>query len=146
MKAWSCMTGNQVDRARQWEETERWLSRVDQDLAAVMALLRESLVDPAALHCQQAAEKLAKAFIVAMGASPPKTHDIEELAEIATDYNLEFGAKLRDLGSLTRWYLPVLYPVGSGEAEPSFPDVQQAHARIRVLRHAIEAFAPQPGK
>jgi HEPN domain-containing protein len=137
------MTGKRPDRARQWQETARWLSRVDEDLAAVTTLLRGSLVDPAALHCQQAAEKLAKAFIIAMGASPSKTHDIEDLADVAARYDSRFGGELRKLGSLTRWYLSVRYPAGEGEAESSLNEVQQAHARITELGRNIEAFAPK---
>lgn len=140
------MSGKKRASARQWQEAVRWLLRVDQDLAAVDALLRASLVDPAALHCQQAAEKLAKAFIVAMGSSPSKTHDIEELADAVAHHDPEFGENLRQLGSLTRWYVSVRYPAGGGETAPTSRDVSEAHATIRELRQSIEVFAPKSGE
>jgi len=139
------MSGKKLASARQWQEVLRWLHRVDQDLDAIDALLRASLVDPAALHCQQAAEKLAKAFIVAMGALPSKTHDIDELADVAVEHDPEFAGRLRQLGSLTRWYVWVRYPAG-GETGPTSEDVAEAYAGILELRRQIQIFAPKPGE
>ena len=66
-----------IDRAR-WAETVRWLAYVDDDLRAIALIMAEAdpLVGPAAFHCQQAAEKMAKALLVAHGAVVPKIHDL----------------------------------------------------------------------
>ncbi len=66
---------------RQWREAERWLARADEDVRAAEALLALASpeVDPAAFHCQQAAEKMAKAMLIAAREPPPRLHDIDEL-------------------------------------------------------------------
>lgn len=67
---------------RQWEEAMRWLARVDEDLRAADALLALAppAIFPSAFHCQQAAEKMLKAALIAMREAPPKAHEIEALA------------------------------------------------------------------
>src|SRR4051812_23017303 len=82
---------------RQWLEAPRWLVYVDQDLIAVDALLAfgERTLISAAFHCQQAAEKTAKALLIVLGASPPKIHDVAELAEIVYERSPELGDMIR---------------------------------------------------
>ena len=60
----------------------RWMARVDEDPRAAHALLAlvPPLLKPAAFHCQQAAEKMLKAALIAMREAPPKAHEIEALA------------------------------------------------------------------
>jgi HEPN domain-containing protein len=60
------------DADAQWKEAARWLARADEDaVVAELALTRDPpLVNPAAFHCQQAAEKMLKALLVAAGAAP----------------------------------------------------------------------------
>jgi HEPN domain-containing protein len=59
----------------------RWLARADEDLRVIAVRIAQA--DPplfsAALHCQQAAEKMAKAILIAATVPPPRIHDIEEL-------------------------------------------------------------------
>jgi HEPN domain-containing protein len=54
-----------VDPARA-EETFAWLAKADEDLRAARVLIdvREPLLETAIFHCQQAAEKAFKAFLV----------------------------------------------------------------------------------
>ena len=40
------------------------------------------LIDPAAYHCQQAAEKLFKGLLVSVAIEVPRTHDLEHLAAL----------------------------------------------------------------
>ncbi len=65
-------------------EVREWLQKVAEDyrVAAVLAESHEALDDAICFHCQQAAEKLFKALLVAAGVSPPRTHDLEELAAL----------------------------------------------------------------
>lgn len=60
------------DRAAQWAEAGRWLAKADEDIAVAELALDHAppLVDPAAFHCQQAAEKILKALLVAAAATP----------------------------------------------------------------------------
>lgn len=50
------------------EEADEWITKAEEDLAAARRLLQDDpLPTPAAFHCQQAAEKALKAFLVARG-------------------------------------------------------------------------------
>jgi HEPN domain-containing protein len=65
-------------------EVHGWPQKVAEDyrVAEVLAESEEPLDDAICFHCQQAAEKLLKALLVAAGVSPPRTHDLEELASL----------------------------------------------------------------
>jgi len=65
-------------------EVNDWLTKVAEDyrVAQLLAESAERLDDAICFHCQQAAEKLRKALLVAAGARPPRTHDLEELASL----------------------------------------------------------------
>ena len=53
----------------QWEEALRWVVKASQDRRSAVLMLGDAppLLDPAAYHCQQAAEKLLKALLAAAG-------------------------------------------------------------------------------
>ena len=65
-------------------EVAAWLAKVSEDfrVAEVLSTLAEPLEDAICFHCQQAAEKLLKALLVAVAVKPPRTHDLEELAAL----------------------------------------------------------------
>jgi len=65
------------DLARQWlAKAENDLLNADNNLQA------ESIpYDTVCFHCQQAAEKLLKAYLVDRGVQPPFTHDLLLLLE-----------------------------------------------------------------
>ena len=65
-------------------EVQDWLQKVAEDyrVAEALAALAEPLDDSICFHCQQAAEKLLKALLVASGVTPPRTHDLEELVAL----------------------------------------------------------------
>jgi HEPN domain-containing protein len=104
-----------IDR-RVWAEVLRWLAFVDQDMRVVEIVMAESSPNygPAAFHCQQAAEKMAKVLLVARGSEVPKIHDIEELTALVGEVDAEAAQNLRELASLSSWYTAVRYPRTSG--------------------------------
>lgn len=58
-----------------------WLKVVDADLDTARNCIDgpHFVPESGAYHCQQAAEKLVKAVLVANGIAPPRTHDIDTL-------------------------------------------------------------------
>jgi HEPN domain-containing protein len=129
----------------QWTEAARWLERVGDDLDIVDTLLRQPspLLLGAALHCQQAAEKLAKATLIAFGASPPRIHDVDELAERVALVHADIGRELQRLGRLTAWYISSRYPDIAVEAMPNSDDIRQAVASLRRIFLQVTALAPR---
>jgi HEPN domain-containing protein len=71
--------------------------QADEDaLVAELALTRDPpLINPAAFHRQQAAEKMLKALLVAAGAAPPRSHDMELLIEAVVLNTPPFARRCR---------------------------------------------------
>ncbi len=97
-------------------ETGRWVTRARLDLDNAKALYETlpAAYDNVAFLCQQAVEKLVKAFLVAHATPFPKTHDIRTLlvghvAEIEPELALE--ARFAD--ELTPYVVASRYPEGS---------------------------------
>ena len=67
------------------QEAQRWLDYASQDFDAAMHLassMRPCPYEIVCFHCQQAAEKVLKAYLVSHGKDIPRTHDLSELCRI----------------------------------------------------------------
>lgn len=62
-------------------DVRAWLRKAAEDRATadVLAAQPVPLDDAVCFHCQQAAEKLLKAALVAADQDPPRTHDLDQL-------------------------------------------------------------------
>jgi HEPN domain-containing protein len=139
------MTDRPQTDSRQWFEATRWLVYVDQDLFAVEALLAvpERGLIPAAFHCQQAAEKMAKAILIVLGASPPKIHDVAELAELVYERSPAVGEMVREVGRFSVWYLASRYPDAQDNFSPTAHEIKLALLKLKELRRRIDLLAPK---
>ena len=74
------------------ELVRAWLSRAHHDLvwARKLAADPDPLRDTAIFHCQQAAEKAVKGFLVFQDQRFEKTHDIEVLLRLAVAFEPRF--------------------------------------------------------
>ncbi len=105
MVSW-CMTDPE-DLAR-WHRVEGWMRHAGDDVRIARGCLG---LDPPALggaayHCQQAAEKLLKGFLVEAGTDFRRTHDLDALAESVLSRFPTLRQLLASLGS------------GSGSSSP----------------------------
>jgi HEPN domain-containing protein len=75
---------------------KNWLIKAIHDLAVSKKLKtdEEQYLDVAIYHCQQAAEKAIKRFLVLHGKEFPKTHDLRFLVQLAVSVNSERGYAL----------------------------------------------------
>ena len=130
--------------AEQWSEVVRWLDTADEDLHVVELIIRgpSPLLRPAALHCQQAVEKIAKAALVAFSIRPPKTHDVGTPGKLATSQHAEIGNHIQGLAALTAWYISARYPDSELELTPSSEEILEAFESLRALRAKVQALAP----
>ncbi|MBL7162462.1 MAG: HEPN domain-containing protein [Anaerolineales bacterium] len=105
------------------EFVQQWLNKAESDLAAADVLLTTDALDyyPCAFHCQQAAEKFIKAYLVRHQIEFRKTHDLEFLLRLT-------GQQLENLESCT-W----LTPYGVEFRYPGEPEVDRATAQ-----HALD--------
>ena len=77
------MTEASKIKTPQWRLAAQWFERADGDMriARAIVMYESETLWGAALHCQQATEKIAKGLLIAFGIRPPQTHNIEDLRE-----------------------------------------------------------------
>ena len=82
----------------------------DLQVANLAITANPPLVEPAAYHCQQTAEKLFKGLLVASAIDVPRTHDLEHLATLLVDPYSELADDIRALAILSLWSVVTRYP------------------------------------
>jgi HEPN domain-containing protein len=131
------------EAAAQWAEAERWLAKADEDIAIVeLALGRKPpLLDPAAFHCQQAAEKILKALLVAAAVAPPRTHDMERLVQAAAHYP-SLRDQMQAFARLTEWLTASRYPDLGGGLGEAPADVAEMLCLVKAFEANVRTLAP----
>lgn len=131
----------------QWRLAVRWFERADGDLRIARAITTHEpeTIWGAALHCQQATEKIAKGILIAFAVRPPRTHNIEALAELVGPHHSALGQQISELAALTNWYFVARYPSGMEESLPGAAEVNSAIERLQTLRSQIGLLAPKRG-
>ena len=77
---------------------EAWLLFAKEDLLASKALLKVELFSSATYHCQQAAEKSLKAFLIFHEQEIAKTHNVDALLKKCIDIDPDFsGIDLKNI-------------------------------------------------
>lgn len=125
-----------------------WLTRADHDLRSARALasLADPLLDTAIYHCQQAAEKSIKAWLQARDEVIPKTHDIEDLVELAATSDADF-AKFGKIGAvLTPYASAFRYPGGFEEPMPSQAEFDEALKNAQTIHDFVLNLLPKEAR
>lgn len=114
-------------------EVRQWLRKAVNDQRAARAALDQDppITDVAAFHCQQAAEKLLKAYLVWRGQAFEKIHDLRTLVNLCAACDPEF-IPLRDrVGPLTAYAVRFRYP------GPTDPTAEQAESALGIVAEAL---------
>ncbi len=84
--------------------------KADKDILTAEIIIEANplLYDIAAFHCQQAAEKYLKSFLIAHQLQPPRTHNIEVLLNLCVSFNEQFK-DLKFAETLTDYSVAVRY-------------------------------------
>lgn len=120
-------------------EASRWLLKAGEDLLAARLLLGADppLGEPAAYHCQQAAEKLLKGVLIRHGAEPERTHDLARLAARVASAEPGLAEAAAAVAPLTSWSVITRYP-DQDDVDPVTPEeVEVALRAVEALRGAI---------
>jgi len=115
------------------ELTRSWLIKAKRDLLSAQELAAATmpLLDTAAYHCQQAAEKAVKGFLLYHDVRFEKSHDIELLVSQAMDVNERFAGCIDAARLLTPLAVEYRYPGIYVEPEPEeFQDAMAAANQI----------------
>ena len=70
-----------------------WIEKAESDILTACFLSEAMHPTPTEIvcfHCQQAAEKYFKAFLIYNDQEPPKTHDLIELAKLCNAFDEDF--------------------------------------------------------
>lgn len=95
---------------------KEWLDFAAMDLESAQFLLdmRPVPVEIICYHCEQAAEKLLKAVLVAADIEPPKTHDLIQLCKKCAEIDSAYEALADACIELSPYGVQVRYPLRSG--------------------------------
>lgn len=96
--------------------------------------------DTVCFHCQQAAEKLLKAFLAANGLAPQRTHDLLYLLEQVLPLSPEAEDLRDDLSILTPYAVEVRYP--DDLVTPSQEDAAEARQAAERVRNWLATTLP----
>lgn len=124
------------------ELVQIWLIKAQHDLAAARKLSTEpdSYLDTAIYHCQQAAEKVVKGFLVFHDQRFEKTHDIEALISLA----IPFATMLNDWLGVGQHLTPyaTLFRYPGEKFEPDRIEFDQALKNADELYQFILSLLP----
>lgn len=133
------------DPAELWREVLGWLLVAGNDRRVAQLCLDASppAWEGAAYHCQQAAEKPLKGFLVNANTDFGRTHDLEHLGYRVVRLFPALRLLVEPLGAWTHWAVAYRCPDDSGpEPRPTLAELQTAVALLDELRTALHALAP----
>jgi HEPN domain-containing protein len=125
------------------ELVRNWLIRAERDLLAAQKLSAEPnpSLDTAIFHCQQAAEKAIKGFLVLHDKRFEKTHDITVLVNLAMPFNNGFSSWLDAGERLTPYAVAFRYP--GDVLEPEQEEFDQALKAARGVYSFVLSLLPK---
>jgi uncharacterized protein len=141
------MSGTEPDPADLRDSVLEWLRIARADIHVARACLGMVPPEPgvAADHCQQAAEKVLKGFLVIAGVDFGKTHDLEDLGGLVVEAHPALEPLVASVRGLTNWGIDYRYPgTPQRRPEPSAEELSAALAHVTRLADALEAEIP-PG-
>ena len=114
------------------ELSRAWLLKAHSDLHTAHQIggLPDGHLDAGIYHCQQAAEKTLKGFLIFQGSPFEKVHDLGKIIEQAIRINPSFRQHEDAADALTPYSVAYRYPDEQGFLEPSREEFDEA------LRHA----------
>ena len=121
---------------------KNWLIKASHDLAVSKKLKSddEPFYDVAIYHCQQAAEKAMKGFLVLHDIEFPKTHDIRLLVQMAISINPEFAKYEDSADLLTPYATEFRYP---GEVmEPTNEEMEEGVKKAEEIVDFVISLLP----
>lgn len=116
---------------------EEWLSKAEADLKAAQILAAAETHDyfTCAFHCQQAAEKFLKAYLVRHQIEFRKTHDLDQLLALASQAEPALQEELASCGWLTPFGVEFRYP--GDQPEVDWTMAQNALTEAKQVRQMV---------
>lgn len=102
--------------------------------------------DIAVYHCQQAAEKAVKAFLVQHGKTYEKTHDIEVLVDLACETEASFRKLTDAADALTPYATRFRYPNATFAVEPKPTEYNEAVQNAQAIYDFVLNLLPKDAR
>jgi HEPN domain-containing protein/predicted nucleotidyltransferase len=122
--------------------TRAWLARVSEDLQSAERMAQDPMLPGAvAFHCQQAAEKALKAYLLWHDRPFRKTHKLQKLVDQCAEIAPEFASLREAAQKLTPYVVAGRYPPDEREGQfPAWaidPSKEQAEEALRLAREIV---------
>jgi HEPN domain-containing protein len=129
-------------------ETKAWMSKAWRDLETARRAVagQPPFYDVAVYHCQQAAEKAVKAFLVRHGQPYEKTHDIEVLVDIAGEIEPGFRQWADAADALTPYATRFRYPNATFAVDPLPVEYDEALQQAQGIYDFVRDLLPQDAR
>lgn len=129
-------------------EAKAWMVKAWRDLetARRAATGTPPFYDVAVYHCQQAAEKAVKAFLVHHGKVYEKTHDIEVLIDLASEVDSGFDTLADAADALTPYATRFRYPNATFAVEPQPPEYNEAEQHAQAVYDFVLGRLPKEAR
>jgi HEPN domain-containing protein len=133
-----------MDEARQ-ELTRRRLTKAAHDLqsARILSDAPGGARDVAIYHCQQAAEKAVKGYLISRDEPFPKIHEIAPLIRQAIEFEPSFETMLEAGHSLSPFAWQFRYPSEMDVAEPTRPQLDEALQQAQMICDFVLGLLPE---
>lgn len=114
-----------------------WLDKAHNDLVSAEVLIahQPAILDTACFHCQQAAEKYLKAFLVFKDLSFEKSHSMTYLINLCVAAEPTFEQMQEQAELLTPFAIEVRYP--GAALLPSLEEAQEALTAAQTIRNFV---------
>jgi len=122
-----------------FEFVKPWIQRAENDISSAYLLTEKMYPVPTEIvcfHCQQAAEKYLKAFLVYNDLEPPKTHDLIELAKLCSNYDKDFPVIIPKCEYLIPFAVQTRYP---SKIEIEEEDMKKALAFAQAIIEFVKS-------
>jgi len=120
---------------------EDWFAQGDLDMqAAEMLLTQDGPLPIVAFHLQQTIEKYLKGFLLSVGWSLRRIHDLEVLIQETITHDTDFTPFLAACQEITEYYIETRYPVGihtSFQEETLQTNLETAQELIILIRRKV---------
>ncbi|MBC7815876.1 MAG: HEPN domain-containing protein [Planctomycetaceae bacterium] len=118
--------------------TREWVAKAEADFHVADALqhTRPPVHDARCFHCQQSAEKYLKALLEELGATIPRTHNLEDLLALLLPHYPQLRSLRRGLIFLTDFAVETRYPgenANKRQAESAMRWATKVRAVIRQM-------------
>ncbi|HEV7927091.1 MAG TPA: HEPN domain-containing protein [Verrucomicrobiae bacterium] len=125
-------------------DAKAWMVKAWRDLETARRAAggKPPFYDVAVYHCQQAAEKAVKAFLVHHGKPYEKTHDIEVLADLAGELNSTFSTLAEAADALTPYATRFRYPNATFAVEPQPAEYNEALSHAQAVYDFVLKLLP----